>query len=70
MQTNPFPKWWFFPSAIAVGLTIGQEMKFYDSDWSLLHRLPHLVISVAVLFGVFVLLWHWAIKAMRREQQR
>jgi len=70
MQTSPFSKWWFIPSAIAVGATIGQEMEFYDSEWSLLDRIPHLIISVAVLFGVFVLLRYWAIKAMRREQQR
>ena len=70
MQTHPFSRWWFIPWASAVGFTIGQAMKLYGPDWSLLRRILHFGITVAFFFGLIALMQYWAIKEWRKEQQR
>jgi len=69
MQTHPLSKWWFMPSASAVGLAIGQAMRLYGPDWSLLRQILHFGVTVAFFFGLFVLMRYWAIKEWRKEEQ-
>ena len=64
----PRGQWWLLPSAMAIGIALGDIWRLYEPGWAFGRLTLRFVISVAVLFGIFVLLQYSAIRGARRPE--